>query len=161
MTKRRTAVTATDGRQELLITREFDLPVDLLYTAYTEPDLLSLWMGTTVVKLDNHAHGGWRFRTTDAAGTVLFEAHGTIHDIRPNTRIVRTFEMMDAGLDPQLEFLEFAPLTDATSRLTMHIVYRSVEIRDRMLQFGMAQGMNLAHNRLQDVALERMGGRHA
>jgi uncharacterized protein YndB with AHSA1/START domain len=51
----------------------------------------------------------------------------------------------------QLEFLEFEKRTDHTSKLHMHIVYRSVADRDRMLKIGMAHGMNMAHNRLQDI----------
>jgi hypothetical protein len=51
----------------------------------------------------------------------------------------------------QLEFLEFSKLTDDTSKLNMHIVYRWVTQRDQMLQIGMAQGMNMAHNRLQSI----------
>ena len=51
----------------------------------------------------------------------------------------------------QLEFLEFESLTDNTSRLRMHIVYRSVEDRDKMLKLPFAQGINMAHNRLQEI----------
>jgi hypothetical protein len=52
----------------------------------------------------------------------------------------------------QLEFLEFEQLTDDTSKLNMHVVYRSAETRDQILKMGMSQGINMAHNRLQDVA---------
>jgi hypothetical protein len=51
----------------------------------------------------------------------------------------------------QLEFLEFEELTDSTSKLTMHIVFQSVRLRDQMLQLPFAQGINMAHNRLQSV----------
>ena len=52
----------------------------------------------------------------------------------------------------QLEFLEFEKLTDDTSKITMHVIYESVAHRDQVLKIGMAWGVNLAHNRLQDVA---------
>jgi hypothetical protein len=52
----------------------------------------------------------------------------------------------------QLEFLEFEKLTDYTSRLHIQTVFRSVELRDQMLQLPFAQGINMAHNRLQDIA---------
>ena len=51
----------------------------------------------------------------------------------------------------QLEFLEFEKLTDNTSKLTMHVVYKSVALRDQLLQLPFAQGINMAHNRLQDI----------
>ena len=59
--------------------------------------------------------------------------------------------MANTPFGVQLEFLEFAKLTDDTSKLHMHIVYGSVAQRDQMLQIGMAQGVNMAHNRLQDI----------
>ena len=59
--------------------------------------------------------------------------------------------MENTPFDVQLEFLEFEKLTDDTSKLTMHIVYRSVAHRDQMLQLPFAQGINMAHNRLQDI----------
>ena len=46
---------------------------------------------------------------------------------------------------------EFEKLTDDTSKLTMHIVYKSVAHRDQILQMPFAQGINMAHNRLQDI----------
>jgi len=51
----------------------------------------------------------------------------------------------------QLEFLEFEQLTDDTSKLTMHVVYKSVALRDQILQLPFAQGINMAHNRIQDI----------
>ncbi|RAJ93021.1 uncharacterized protein YndB with AHSA1/START domain [Larkinella arboricola] len=149
--EQKTKIKAKDGRQELVITREFDLPLELLFKAYVEPDIVEQWMGTKVIKLENKKHGSWQFQTTDARGNVVFEAHGTIHEFVPNQKITRTFEMENAPFGAQLEFLEFEPLTDHTSKLQMHIVYRSVALRDQMLQLPFAKGLNMAHTRLQDV----------
>ena len=142
---------AEDGKQELLVTREFDLPVELLFKAYAEADLLEQWMGTKVLKLENKKHGSWQFETTDAKGN-KYGFNGVIHDFSPNRKITRTFEMENTSFGVQLEFLEFEKLTEDTSKLNMHILFRSVEHRDKMLQIGMGQGMNMAHNRLQAIA---------
>src|SRR6478735_3087111 len=147
----KTKINAETGKQELLITREFDLPLELLFKAYVEPDLVAQWMGTKVLKLENKRHGGWQFETTDAKGN-KHGFNGVIHEFSPNRKITRTFEMENTPFGVQLEFLEFAKLTDDTSKLNMHIVYRSAALRDQMLKMGMAQGMNMAHNRLQGVA---------
>lgn len=149
--ERKTQVHAEDGKQELKITREFDLPLELLFKAYTEAEIVEQWMGTKVLKLENKKHGGWQFETSDVNGNVVFKANGTIHDFVPNQKIVRTFEMENAPFDIQLEFLEFEKLTDTTSRLNMQIVYRSIVLRDKMLQLPFAQGINMAHNRLQEI----------
>ncbi|KRB53577.1 SRPBCC domain-containing protein [Flavobacterium sp. Root186] len=149
--ERKTKINAENGQQEIVITREFDLPVDLLFKAYAEPEIVEQWMGTKVVKLENKQHGGWQFETKDPSGNVVFSANGVIHDFVPNERITRTFEMDNANFAPQLEFFEFEKLTDDTSRLTMQIIYKSVEHRDQQLKLPFAQGMNFAHNRLQEI----------
>lgn len=148
----KTKINAEDDRQELLITREFDLPLDLLFKAYEDPDIVAQWMGTKVVKLENKKHGGYRFETSDPHGNVVFSANGTIHEFSPNQRITRTFEMENTPFPVQLEFLEFERLTDTTSKLTMHIVYKSVAVRNQVLKLPFAQGINRAHNRLQEIA---------
>lgn len=51
----------------------------------------------------------------------------------------------------QLEFLEFEKLTDRTSKLNMQVVYKSVAHRDQMLKLPFAMGINMAHNRLEDI----------
>ena len=149
--EQKTKINAEHDKQDLVITREFDLPLDLLFKAYADPDIVEQWMGTKVLKLENHQHGSWQFETKDGQGKVVFKAHGTIHEFSPNRKIVRTFEMENAPFDVQLEFLEFEKLTDNTSRLNMHIVYRSVALRDKMLALPFAQGINMAHNRLQNI----------
>src|SRR6266540_1063947 len=144
--ERKTKINAEPGKQELMITREFDLPLELLFRAYVEPDIVEQWMGTKVLKLENKKHGGYQFETTDPKGN-KHGFNGTIHEFVPNKKITRTFEMENSPFDVQLEFLEFEKLTDDTSKLDMHIVFRSVALRDQMLQLPFAQGINMAHNR--------------
>src|SRR5438105_6499751 len=118
--ERKTKINAEDGKQELVITREFDLPLELLFKAYEEPDIVEQWMGTKVLKLENKKHGGYQFETSDPHGNVVFKANGTIHEFVPNRKITRTFEMENAPFGVQLEFLEFEKLTDETSLLSIH-----------------------------------------
>lgn len=146
----KTKIAAEDGKQELIITREFDLPLELLFKAFTEPEIVEQWMGTKVLKLENKKHGGWQFETTGPKGNVVFRANGVIHDFVPDEKIVRTFEMENTPFPVQLEFLQFERLTDDTSKYTMHIIYKSIELRDQMLKLPFAQGMNMAHNKLQE-----------
>ena len=150
--EQKTKIAAEEDKQELVITREFDLPLELLFKAYEEPEIVAQWMGTKVIKLENKKHGGYQFETSDPNGNVVFKANGTIHEFSVNERIIRTFEMENSPFAVQLEFLEFEKITEQTSKLTMQIVYKSVELRNQMLKLPFAQGLNMAHNRLQDVA---------
>lgn len=148
----KTRVAAEEGRHHLLITRDFDLPVDLLFKAHSDPELLAQWMGTNVLKLEARQHGGWQFETTDAQGKPVFRAHGTFHDFIPSQKMVRTFEMEGAPFGVQLELLGFEALDEDRSRLTIQVFYQSGAHRDAMLKMPFAQGLNGAHNRLQQIA---------
>lgn len=156
--ERKTQIHAEEGAQDLVITREFDLPLELLFKAYVEPELVEQWMGTKVLKLECKRHGSWQFETMDGEGNVVFQANGVIHEFSPSQKITRTFEMENTPFPVQLEFLEFSKLTDDTSKLSMHIVYRSVAHRDQMLRLPFAYGINMAHNRLQDAVSKLAGG---
>lgn len=149
--EQKTKINAEDGKQELVITREFDLPLDLLFKAYVEPDIVEQWMNTKVLKLENKKHGSYQFETSDPKGNVVFRSNGTIHEFAPDKKITRTFEMENTPFPIQLEFLEFEKITDSTSKLTMHVIYKSVEVRDQILKLPFAQGINMAHNRMQEI----------
>jgi uncharacterized protein YndB with AHSA1/START domain len=149
--EQKTKVNAGDGKQELVITREFDLPLELLFKAYAEPGIVAQWMGTKVLKLENKKHGGYQFETTDTKGNIVFGASGTIHEFVPNQKITRTFEMDHTPFGVQLEVYEFEQITDNTSKLNMHVIYESVAQRDQLLQLPFTQNINMAHNRIQEI----------
>lgn len=147
----KTKINAEEGRQDLVITREFDLPLDLLFKAYVEPEIVEQWMGTKVVKLESKPHGSWQYETSDAQGNVVLRTNGVIHEFMPEERITRTFQMENTLFPVQLEFLVFEKLTENTSKLTMQIVYKSPADREAMLKLPFAKGINMAHNRLEQV----------
>ena len=148
--ERKTKINAEDGKQELMTTREFDLPLELLFKAYVEPEIVEQWMGTKVQKLESKKHGSYKFETTDPKGN-KHGFNGVIHEFVPNQKITRTFEMEKASFGVQLELLEFEQLSDDTSKLTVHVIYESVAQRDQLLKLPFAQGINMAHNRIQDI----------
>lgn len=147
----KTKIHAEDGKQEIFITREFDLPVDLLFKAYTDAEIVEQWMGTKVLKLENKQHGSYQFETSNQHGDVVFRANGTIHEVIPNQKITRTFQMENTPFPVQFDYIEFEKLSDDTSKITIHTIYKSVDFRDQMLKLPFAQGINMAHNRLQKV----------
>lgn len=150
--EQKTKIKAEDGKQEIVITRDFDLPLELLFKAHAEAELIEQWMGNKVVKLESKRHGSYQYEVSNAEGVVVFRANGVIHEFIPESRITRTFEMENTPFPVQLEYLEFEKLTDDTSKLTMHVIYKSVDIRDQILKLPFGQGINMAHNRLQEIA---------
>jgi uncharacterized protein YndB with AHSA1/START domain len=148
--ERKTKINAEDGKQELVITREFDLPLDLLFKAYEDPEIVEQWMGTKVLKLEGKKHGSYQFETTDPKGN-KHHFNGAIHEFIRNSKIIRTFEMANTAFGVQLEIYDFEKITDDTSKLSMHVLYESVAQRDQMLKLPFAHGINMAHNRLQEI----------
>lgn len=149
--EQKTKINAEDGKQDLVITRDFDLPLELLFKAYAQPELVEQWMGTKVLKLESKKHGSYQIETSDPKGNVAFRANGVIHEFTPNLKITRTFEMENTPFGVQLEIYEFEKLTDDTSKLNMHVIYESVAQRDEVLKLPFAQGINWAHNRLEEI----------
>jgi len=148
--ERKTKVSAEDGKQDIMITREFDLPLELLFRAYAEPELVEQWMGTKVLKLESKKHGSYQFETTDPKGN-KHGFSGVIHEFIPNRKIIRTFEMDGVPFGVQLEITEFEKLTDDTSKVSMHVIYESVAQRDELLKLPFSYGINMAHNRLEEL----------
>jgi len=154
--ERKTKVNAEEGKQEMLITREFDLPVELLFKAHAEAGLIEQWMSNPyatakMMKFEGKKHGSYQIQSTDSQGKVVLNVSGVIHEFIPNQKIIRTFEMENAPMGVQLEIYEFEPLTDGTSKLKMHVIYESVALRDQVLKLPFAQGLSMAHDRLQEI----------
>jgi uncharacterized protein YndB with AHSA1/START domain len=147
----KTQVKAEENTQQIIVTREFDISVSLLFKAYSEQELFEQWMGTKVIKFDCTPHGSYKIQTSDSNGNVVFGANGTFHEVITDQRITRTFEMENTPFPVQLEFLDFENLAPNKSKLTMHILFRTTEFRNQLLQIPFAQGLNLAHNRLQEL----------
>lgn len=146
----KTKINAVDGKQDLFITREFDLPVELLFKAYVEAEIVEQWMGTKVLKLESKKQGSYQFETTDPKGN-KYHFSGVIHDLVPDQKIIRTFEFENMLLGVQLELLQFERISPSKSKLQMHVVYESEEHRLKQLQMPFAQGLNMAHNRIEEI----------
>jgi uncharacterized protein YndB with AHSA1/START domain len=154
--ERKTKINAEDGKHDLVITREFDLPVELLFIAHVEPGIIEQWMSnphTTakVLKFEGKKHGSYQLESTDAQGKVVMRSNGVIHELSPNRKMIRTFELENAPFGVQLEVYDFEPLTENTSKLNMHVIYESVAVRDQLLKLPFAQGINMAHNRMEEL----------
>ncbi|TGM40530.1 ATPase [Leptospira levettii] len=148
----KTKVIAENDKQELTIEREFEIPASLVYLAHTEPELIEQWMGNKVLQFENRNHGSYQFETKSPEGVVLFRANGVLLNLVENQSFVRTFEMENTGFPIQLEFFTFESISDNKSKLKMHIIFKSVEQRDQILKMPFAQGISMAHNRLETIA---------
>jgi uncharacterized protein YndB with AHSA1/START domain len=143
----KTDITAESGIPMIVITREFNAPRDLVYRAYTDPDLLVQWLGPrdltlTVDRYEVRNGGTWRYVNTDADGTT-YVFHG---DPSPEA-IVQTFEFEGA---PGHVCLQTVTLTERAGNTVARTVsaFQSVEDRDAMVASGMEQGVHDSGERL-------------
>ncbi len=146
----KTKIKAEENTQELFITREFDLPLELLFKAYEDAEIVEQWMNTKVIKLENHKHGSWKFETSHD-GQVVFSANGVILEFIQNEKITRTFEMENSPFPVQLEFLTFEEIGNKKSKLTIQQIFKSIEYRNQLLKMPFAKGLSMAHDKLQNI----------
>ncbi len=151
MSNQKTQVIAEPNRQELTVVREFDAPKELVFQAFSDAEIFAVWMGTEVLHFDFKKNGSYEFATKDPSGNIVFKAGGAFHDFIPNEKIIRTFEMGNAPFSVQIEFLEFENIENGKCKLMMQSIFKSVEHRDNLLKLPFAFGLNMAHNRLQEI----------
>jgi uncharacterized protein YndB with AHSA1/START domain len=157
MAKNKTTITAEPGKQELFITREFDAPRELVFEAFTDPELYVQWLGprgymTTLEKFEPRSGGSWRFIQKDEGGNE-YAFHGVNHEVLPPERIIDTFEF--EGLPEKghvlLETARFEELPGNRTKLVSQSVFQSVADRDGMLQSGMEEGVNDSYDSLDEL----------
>ena len=147
-------VTAEPGSHEVILTREFNAPRELVFKAFIDPELVAQWWGpgevTTVVdKLEAKKGGIWRFVQNDAAGNE-YAFNGVFHEITPSERIVYTFEFEPMAGHILLETVQFEE-RDGKTLMIDSAVYQTVADRDGMIQSGMEQGASESWDRLEEI----------
>jgi uncharacterized protein YndB with AHSA1/START domain len=155
LTGSRSAKVTLPTDTQILITREFDAPKELVYKAYTTPDLVKRWWSAgrgemTVADIDLRVGGGWRYvMVTEDGFEVAF--HGEYREFVPNERIVST-EVYEAV--PEAEALDTLTLSEADGRttLTLLVEHQRKEHRDAHVESGMEDGLQDALDLLEQVA---------
>lgn len=156
-----TEITAEPGKQEIIITREFDAPRELVFKAFTDPELYVQWLGPrgltmTLETFEPRNGGSWRYIQKDADGNE-YAFHGVNHEVLSPERIIGTFEF--EGLPEKghviLETARFEALPGNRTKMISQSVFLSVEDRDGMLQSGMEEGVNDSYDRLDEL-LEKL-----
>lgn len=135
-------------------TREFDAPVEALFRAHAEPDLVTRWLGPhglemTIEEWEFKSHGGYRYVHKDQGGAYSF--NGTFHTVRENEFILQTFEFDGAPDQVNIEYMWFEDLGGARSRLRGRSICPTVEARDALLSSGMEGGMTEGYEKLDEL----------
>lgn len=143
---------------EIAMSRVFDAPRELVFTAYTTPDMVAQWWGqrasTTIVdKLDLRPGGQWRYIQREADGTE-YAFNGEYREVTPPERLVNTFEFEPMPGHVIVDTAVFEEL-DGKTKVTVTSLFQSVEDRDGMLASGMEGGANESWDRLGELLATR------
>ena len=150
-----TEIIAEQGKQELFIKREFDAPRELVFKAYTDPEIIVQWLGPrelkmTVEKWEPRDGGSWQYSHEHEGQK--YEFLGVNHEVLAPERIIGTFEF--TGLPERghviLGTTKFEDLPGGRSRLVHQSVFQSVQDRDGMIASGMERGVNDGYEKLDE-----------
>jgi uncharacterized protein YndB with AHSA1/START domain len=152
------AKVALPADEQIMITREFDAPKDLVYRAFTTPELVKRWWAgkrgeVTSVEIDLRVGGSWRYVMV-AQGGFEVAFHGEYREIVPNERVVSTeiYEAPEAG--DAAATLNTATFTETDGRTLLEILVEcpSRMVRDAIIDSGMEGGMQEGMDMLEQVA---------
>lgn len=149
-----TNLIALPGTQEIVITNNFDAPRELVFKAFTDPELIPQWWGprgytTQVKRLEARKGGIWRFIHQGSDGE-QYGFNGVYHEVNSPERLVQTFEFEGMPGHVVLESVLFEE-KDGKTKVTNQMVFQSVEDRDGMLQSGMQDGESQSAERLAEI----------
>jgi uncharacterized protein YndB with AHSA1/START domain len=147
-------VVAQPGKHDIVMTRAFDAPRELVFKAFTDPTLISKWWGpkdytTTVDKMDVRMGGIWRYVQHDADGNEN-GFRGVYHEVVTPERLVFTFEWEGLPGHILLETVTFAE-RDGKTIITDSSVFQTIEDRDGMVQAGMEHGAAESWDRFAEL----------
>ena len=152
-----TTITAEPGKHDYFITREFEAPRELVFRAFTDPDLVAQWLGPhgrkmTIERFESKDGGSYRYIHEDHNGNQYY-FRGVNHEVLPPERIIGTFEF--EGLPERghvaLQTAKFEALPGGRTRLVSQSLFQSVADRDGMLRSGMERGVKQGFERLDEI----------
>jgi len=152
-----TTITSQPGTPFVEVTREFDATPAQVFRAYTDPELVTQWLGPHGIEMeifeyDARDGGRYRYVHRDERGEYRFR--GVFHTVTANERLIQTFEWEGAPGQVSLDSATFEDLGDGRTRLHTHSVFPSVEARDSAIAGGMSAGITESYERL-DVILAK------
>ena len=158
-----TTITAEPGKHDYFVIREFDAPRELVFQAFTDPELVIKWLGPrrlkmTIERYESKNGGAYRYVQEDSNGN-QYVFSGVNHEVLAPERIIGTFEF--EGLPERghvaLQTAKFEALPGGRTRVTSQSVFQTVADRDGMLQSNMEKGVKDSFERLDEVLASMSG----
>ena len=143
----------TPSDREIVLTRVFDAPRNLVYDAFTKPELLKRWFGPrgwslVVCDVDLKVGGGFRFVMRGPDGKDM-GMRGVYRELVPPDRSVHMESFDDYPGEAQVTTV-FAEQSGKTT-MTATVLYHSKEVRDAVIQSGMEDGAAESYDKLAEL----------
>ncbi len=147
---------STPSDTEIRIEREFDAPRELVWEAYTDPEMVAEWLGPRdsqrpEITMDFRTGGSYRWDFGE------YKFFGDFREVVPQERIVTTFDWETNERQPSVDHAEFEDLGDGRTRIVIQTTFESKEDRDAMIADGMERGVRDGYSKMDEL-LERMKG---
>ena len=159
MTNELTVTIATPSDREVVLTRRFNAPREMVFDALTKPELLKRWFGArgwnlVVCEVDLRVGGTWRFVSRGPDGTDM--GHGGVYrEIQPPDRLVYTELFDDQSYPGESLITHVFVEQNGKTTLTSTLLYASQEGRDIVLRYPMERGVAQGYDRLDELLQSR------
>jgi uncharacterized protein YndB with AHSA1/START domain len=145
---------STPNDREVIIRRVFDAPCQLVFDAFTKPELLRRWYGGSgwrleVCDIDLRVGGQWRFVLSLPEGRSIGQ-RGVYRAVVPPSRLVNTESWEDWDPGECLVTTEFVAQA-AQTHLTSTIRFPSRDVRDIVLNGGLKTGTAASYEKLDQL----------
>ncbi|MGO9338495.1 MAG: SRPBCC family protein [Terracidiphilus sp.] len=146
---------STPSDREIQVTRVFDAPRALVFEAFTKPELVKRWLlgppgwSMPVCEIDLKVGGAYRYLWHNDSDGREMELDGVFREIVSPKLLVAT-ENPSWHSSEALDTTTFVKESGAT-RMTITVLYQSIEVRDAALRSGMDRGMAMSYDRLEEL----------
>jgi uncharacterized protein YndB with AHSA1/START domain len=148
----------TPSDREVRVERVFDAPRELVWRAFTEPELVAQWWGRgnklEIERMEVERGGHWRFVEHSPQGQHGFE--GRYREVSPQERLVWTFEWDGMPGHVAVDTTELEDLGDGRTKVVTTSLFHTTDERDGMLSSGMQTGLDQSYAAL-DRLLAKLG----
>jgi uncharacterized protein YndB with AHSA1/START domain len=145
---------STPSDTEIRIEREFDAPRELVWEAYTDPEMVAEWLGPRdssrpEITMDLRTGGSYRWNFGE------YRFFGDFREVVPQERIVTTFDWEGNERQSSIDDARFEDAGDGRTRIVILSTFQSKEDRDAMIADGMERGVRDGYSKMDEL-LERL-----
>jgi uncharacterized protein YndB with AHSA1/START domain len=158
--KNQTSISKDAASKKIFVVRDFDAPVEEVWRAWTERELLEQWWApkpwkTVTVSMDFSVGGTWLYYMQGPDGSRHY-SRADYKSVRPN----KSYQALGAFCDdkgninhefPRMNWMVQFNGTEAGTRVDVEITLESVDALEKVIEMGFKEGFTMAHSNLDEL----------